>query len=89
MGYLDIYDEMKVLDHFPHGLNLEKSGFQIQNQLFVQNPRNSCQEKLVTQSNTRQEKQVTQSNMCQEKMVTCPIRAGENGYSLQFGSLRA
>ena len=43
---------------------------------------------MVTQSKTRQEKTVTQSNTCQEKMVTCPIRAGENGYSLQFGSLK-
>jgi hypothetical protein len=31
MGYLNIYDEMKVLDHIPHGLELEKLGFQPQN----------------------------------------------------------
>jgi hypothetical protein len=31
MGYLDIYEEMKVLEHIPHGLELEKLGFQLQN----------------------------------------------------------
>jgi hypothetical protein len=31
MGYLDIYDEMKVLDPIPHGLELEKLGFHLQN----------------------------------------------------------
>jgi hypothetical protein len=31
MGYLDIYDEIKVLDHIPHGVELEKLEFQLQN----------------------------------------------------------
>ena len=30
-NYLNIYDKIKVLGHIPNGLELEKSGFQLQN----------------------------------------------------------
>ena len=70
MGYLDIYDEMKVLDHIPHGLKLEKSGFQLQNKLFVQNPGTSWNLKQVTLSNTCHSEMVTLSNPWHSKQVT-------------------
>jgi hypothetical protein len=66
MGYLNIYDEMKVLYHFPRGLNLKKSGFQ----LFVQNPHTSCNLKQVTLSNTCHSEMFTLSNPWHSKQVT-------------------
>ena len=61
LGYLDIYDDMKILDHIPYGLALENSGFQ----LFVQNPGTSRQWKQVTLSNICHWEIVTLSNPCQ------------------------
>ena len=72
MSYLDIYDEIKVLDHIPHGLELEKFGSQLQNQLFVQNSGTSRHSKQVTLSKTCHPETVTLSNPWHSKLVTLP-----------------
>jgi hypothetical protein len=42
---------MKVLDYIPHGLELGKSGFQLQKQLIVEDPGTSRHLKQATLSN--------------------------------------